>query len=123
MESLQSERISVLHTINLMVILLVGISLLILIMLVFFFGVITSESRKRALIQQKHSEELDEALQIAKAANESKSNFLSNMSHDIRTPMNAIIGFTTLMYKGADNPAKVREYTKKYPAPGITCSA
>lgn len=117
-ESLQSERISVLHTINLMVILLVGISLLILVILAIFFNVIISENKKRALIQQKHSEELDEALQIAKAANESKSNFLSNMSHDIRTPMNAIIGFTTLMNKEADNPEKVREYTKKISGAG-----
>ena len=117
-ESLQSERISVLHTINLMVVLLTGISLLIVVMLAFFFSVIISESRKRAEIQQKHSEELDEALHIAKAANESKSNFLSNMSHDIRTPMNAIIGFTTLMGKEADNPEKVREYTKKISSAG-----
>lgn len=117
-DALQSERISVQRTINLMVILIVGISFLILLMLAFFFSVTISESRKRALIQQKHSEELDEALHIAKAANESKSNFLSNMSHDIRTPMNAIIGFTTLMDKEADDPEKVREYTKKISGAG-----
>ena len=117
-DALQSERISVQHTINLMVILIGGISLLILILLAFIFGVIISESRKRALIQQKHSEELDAALHIAKAANESKSNFLSNMSHDIRTPMNAIIGFTTLINKDADDPVKVREYVKKISGAG-----
>ena len=116
--ALQSERISVLRTTNLMVALIVGISVLILLMLVLTFSVIISESRKRALIQQKHSEELDEALHIAKAANESKSNFLSNMSHDIRTPMNAIIGFATLMDGEADNPEKVREYTKKISGAG-----
>ena len=57
--------------------------------------------------------DLEEALNIAKTANEAKSNFLSNMSHDIRTPMNAIIGFTTLMAKDVDNPSKVSEYIRK----------
>lgn len=56
---------------------------------------------------------LEEALEIAKNANEAKSNFLSNMSHDIRTPMNAIIGFATLLAKDAEYPDKVRDYTKK----------
>lgn len=56
---------------------------------------------------------LEEALQIAKNANEAKSNFLSNMSHDIRTPMNAIIGYATLLAKDAENPDRVREYTHK----------
>ena len=57
--------------------------------------------------------DLEEALQIAKSANEAKSNFLSNMSHDIRTPMNAIIGFATLLEKDVENPEKVREYIRK----------
>ena len=117
-DALQSERVSVQHTISLMVVLIVGISLLILLMLAFCFSTIISESKKRAVIQQKHSEELDEALHIAKAANESKSNFLSNMSHDIRTPMNAIIGFTTLINKEANDPVKVQEYTKKISSAG-----
>ena len=57
--------------------------------------------------------DLESALTIAESANKAKSNFLSNMSHDIRTPMNAIIGFATLLAKDADNPTKVREYTRK----------
>lgn len=56
---------------------------------------------------------LEEALAIAKTANEAKSNFLANMSHDIRTPMNAIIGFTALLAKDAENPDRVRDFTKK----------
>ncbi len=56
---------------------------------------------------------LEEALQIAKNANKAKSNFLSNMSHDIRTPMNAIIGYATLLAKDAESPDRVRDYTKK----------
>ena len=117
-DALQSERVSVLNTVDTMVLLVAGISAAILLMLAIFFGVFFAESRKRAAIQRKHSEELDEALHIARAANESKSNFLSNMSHDIRTPMNAIIGFTTLLGKEAEDPARVLEYTKKISSAG-----
>ena len=62
---------------------------------------------------RKMRTDLEAALNIAKTANEAKSNFLSNMSHDIRTPMNAIIGFTTLLEKDVENPAKAREYIRK----------
>ena len=58
----------------------------------------------------------EEAFKIAKAANSSKSAFLSNMSHDIRTPMNAIVGFSALLSRDADDPDKVREYTRKISA-------
>ena len=61
---------------------------------------------------------LEEALEIAKNANKAKSNFLSNMSHDIRTPMNAIIGYTTLLAKDANNPDRVRDYTHKITSSG-----
>ena len=56
---------------------------------------------------------LTEKLQKAEAADRAKSVFLSNMSHDIRTPMNAIIGFTTLAQASLDNKEKTREYLKK----------
>ena len=59
-----------------------------------------------------------DALEAAKSANEAKSHFLANMSHDIRTPMNAIIGFTALMEREVDHPEKVREYTRKISASG-----
>lgn len=62
---------------------------------------------------RKMANDLEMALEIAKTANAAKSNFLSNMSHDIRTPMNAIIGFSTLLAKDAENPEKVREYNRK----------
>ncbi len=65
-----------------------------------------------------HNRQLAEALQAAQVASNSKTMFLSNMSHDIRTPMNAILGFTTLLGKDADNPERVREYTKKIAASG-----
>ena len=65
-----------------------------------------------------HSQQLAEALRAAQIASESKTTFLSNMSHDIRTPMNAVLGFTTLLSRDAENPAKVREYTRKITASG-----
>ncbi len=65
-----------------------------------------------------HNKQLAEALQAAQIASNSKTMFLSNMSHDIRTPMNAVIGFTTLLAKDADNSEKVREYTRKIMASG-----
>ena len=63
--------------------------------------------------EQQMNQKLQEALTAAKSANDAKSNFLSNMSHDIRTPMNAIVGFSVLLDKDADNAEKVREYTHK----------
>ncbi len=63
--------------------------------------------------EKKSQKALEEALNIAKAANEAKSVFLSNMSHDIRTPMNAIMGLSTLLKRDADDSEKVREHTGK----------
>ncbi len=56
---------------------------------------------------------LEEKLQKAEAAERAKTMFLSNMSHDIRTPMNAIIGFTTLAETNIDNKERVQEYLTK----------
>lgn len=63
--------------------------------------------------ERRSRKALEEALNSARVANESKSIFLSNMSHDIRTPMNAIVGLSTLLQRDAGNPEKVREHTKK----------
>ena len=74
--------------------------------------------REQEAERRLHSQQLAEALRAAQIASESKTTFLSNMSHDIRTPMNAVLGFTTLLAKDAENPAKVREYTRKITASG-----
>ena len=62
---------------------------------------------------KKMNQALSEAVHAAETANRAKSTFLSNMSHDIRTPMNAIIGFTTLAVSNIDNKEKVRDYLGK----------
>ena len=117
-DHLQSERIQVERTVGGMIWLLIGTCAAVMALIGVCFGNAALSNRRKALLQQQHTEELDEALQIARAANESKSNFLSNMSHDIRTPMNAIIGYTTLIDKDADSPDKVREYTRKISGAG-----
>lgn len=61
---------------------------------------------------------LEEALGYANRANEAKSTFLSNMSHDIRTPMNAIVGFTELATRHIGDPERVEEYLSKIKTSG-----
>lgn len=74
--------------------------------------------KERETEREIHNKQLAEALHAAQIASKSKTTFLSNMSHDIRTPMNAILGFTTLLAKDAEDPVKVREYTKKITSSG-----
>ncbi len=66
--------------------------------------------------EQEQKEILKDALHMAQVANEAKTSFLSSVSHDIRTPMNAIIGFLTLMRGETDNPRMVLEYIKRIDA-------
>ena len=61
----------------------------------------------------KMNQALSEAVRAAETANKAKSTFLSNMSHDIRTPMNAIIGFTTLAVSNIDDKKRVKDYLGK----------
>ncbi len=68
-------------------------------------GAVMAKAVKQAVLEEK--------LQKAEAAEKAKTMFLSNMSHDIRTPMNAIIGFTTLAEANIDNKARVQEYLGK----------
>ena len=81
---------------------------------VFFFR--SRADREKSAMERVHNSQLQQALQIAEEANEAKTTFLSNMSHDIRTPMNAVIGFSTLLAREPDNAVKVREYTRKISA-------
>lgn len=74
-------------------------------------GLCSVDEETRKEMEQKNL--LEDALQQAKRASRAKSVFLSNMSHDIRTPMNAIVGFTTLASKHIDNKEQVEEYLSK----------
>ena len=110
-------------------------SLLAVIFIVLFsliaISFIVYQSQKKTNAQNKELEKLNKQLRennasleearhlaeqsfyVAEEANKAKSTFLSNMSHDIRTPMNAIIGFTTLALTNATNTEKVKDYLGK----------
>ncbi|MDE6881675.1 MAG: hybrid sensor histidine kinase/response regulator, partial [Lachnospiraceae bacterium] len=117
-EAIQQEGTSVNH----------NIFIVVAVMLIAFFlccilYYINQRQQNRIRKEQEaereiHNRQLAEALQAAQIASNSKTTFLSNMSHDIRTPMNAVLGFTTLLERDAENPEKVREYTKKIMASG-----
>ena len=62
---------------------------------------------------KKINQALEDAVNAAQSANRAKSTFLSNMSHDIRTPMNAIIGYTTLASANVGNDEKIKDYLSK----------
>ena len=70
-------------------------------------------ARKAASDTQELNAKLQVAVEKAETANRAKSTFLSNMSHDIRTPMNAIIGFTTLALSNIDDTDQVKDYLAK----------
>ena len=76
-----------------------------------FIGIrdVTEETKKR--VQEERL--LQDALQAAEAASKAKTTFLFNMSHDIRTPMNAISGFADRLEKNLDHPEKMKDYIRK----------
>ena len=63
--------------------------------------------------EKQYAADLKKVAELAKSANEAKTRFLFNMSHDIRTPMNAIIGFSGLLEKNLQNEEKAKEYLGK----------
>ncbi len=94
-----------------------------LLMLLFALAMLAVRTRNQKQLQkkvaratselQKKTEELTQALQAADAANRAKTTFLNNMSHDIRTPMNAIIGYTALTTTHLDNKERAQDYLAK----------
>ncbi|MDO4405104.1 MAG: ATP-binding protein [Atopobiaceae bacterium] len=77
-----------------------------------FFILLQSDTTEAIREERERNELLAEALSEAQRASQSKSTFLSNISHDIRTPMNAIVGYTDFAKK-SDDPVQMREYLEK----------
>lgn len=75
--------------------------------------VVSKEITEQVQKQREQTQALQDALMQAQHANAAKTTFLSNMSHDIRTPMNAIIGFATIAVSHIDNKAQVRDCLQK----------
>ena len=74
---------------------------------------IVEEHEQQAKREREQQEALAQALSAAQQANKAKTTFLNSMSHDIRTPMNAIVGFTALAQTHSDDQAQVQDYLSK----------
>ena len=96
-----------------MVIVLSFAMIMVIVLVAVVSTMIHIQQKKVLDLERENNHKLAEALDMAREANRSKSTFLANMSHDIRTPMNAIIGITALIEHDVDNAAKVKEYAKK----------
>lgn len=100
---------------------IIFVSILVLLMVLTIMALIKVQRSSQLMkIEQENNKELnklrlaaEDAMRAAESANRSKSTFLSNMSHDIRTPMNAVIGFATLALANVENPHKVKDYLSK----------
>ena len=97
-------------TVRQVIILIVTVIFLTVFLAAFMF---TWMIKRRNKEREKHNIQLQEALDNATSANAAKTTFLANMSHDIRTPMNAVIGFSSLLQQNTDNEQMVQEYTQK----------
>ncbi len=82
-------------------------------MLLYIFFLYLRQFRKQVLELQRMNTQMDAARKEAEHANAAKQDFLSSMSHDIRTPMNAIIGMTSIAMANADNQEQVEECLRK----------
>lgn len=89
---------------------MIVVSIVIAIML---FAIIIINTRKIRKKNEEINEGLRRVAEAERAANDAKTKFLSSMSHDIRTPMNAIVGMTTIAAKNTDDPRKVTECLDK----------
>lgn len=91
------------------------IAVLVIILVVSIAVILIFSATDRKLVKQQQilNEQLEEAAHLAKVANQAKTEFLSNMSHDIRTPINGIMGMTAIALKEKENPEKTRDCLKK----------
>ena len=100
----QSASIASIMAMLVVIIILIGV----------FASIILIRKRTKTLaVEIQHRKKLSEALALAEQASKAKTTFLNNMSHDIRTPMNSIIGFTALAMTHIDNKERVKDYLTK----------
>ena len=85
----------------------------ILVIVIIAVVMFSKKSRNMLAMERKYRAELADTLSMAQSASKAKTTFLNNMSHDIRTPMNAIIGFTALAITHIDNKKRVLGYLEK----------
>lgn len=93
--------------------LFIGLLTVLLILIVTYFIHREQEQKKAAQHELKQKELLEKALCAAKQASVAKKVFLQNMSHDIRTPMNAVLGFTNLAIQAGGDTEKTQDYLSK----------
>lgn len=91
----------------------IGLLTVLIILIIIYFIHREQVQQKTAAREQKHKELLEEALGAARQASVAKKVFLQNMSHDIRTPMNAVLGFTNLAIQAGDDTEKIQDYLSK----------
>ena len=96
---------------RMLTILIVSVLIAIFVVIILVFK---NHSQKNSMnFEIKHRDELEKALALAEQASRAKTTFLNNMSHDIRTPMNAIIGYTSLVKTHINNKERVEDYVEK----------
>ena len=95
-----------------------GILIVIFLCIIWYFCQRDQNMQKQAKKEAKQKQELENALTIARQANRARGVFLRNMSHDIRTPLNAIIGFAKLAMKSEGNFEQIQDYLSKISVSG-----
>lgn len=104
-EIIQEQTVGLRNSITVLLLMLVAVYLILLVVILYI-------NKKRDI----ENEEIRMQIKVAELANDAKTTFLSNMSHDIRTPLNAIVGLSDICEMNADNPDRVRECIAKQKA-------